>query len=116
MPRLVTTMISREAIANALRFWEPARVLFNVVLLAYGLVRFWEPLLPLPHKLWTEIVAVAVLANFIYVIAYPIDLTLQATDYRHMWQTAGRPVLWIILLTTGLTLLHITLRHMLRGA
>ena len=80
-------MISREAIANALRFWEPARVLFNVVLLAYGLVRFWEPLLALPHKLWTEIVAVAVLANFIYVIAYPIDLTLQATDYRHRWQT-----------------------------
>ena len=91
-------------------------MLFNVVLLAYGLFRFWEPLLALPHKLWSEIGAVTLFANVIYVIAYPIDLALQATDYRYMWQTAGRPVLWMILAATGLALLHITLGHMLRGA
>ena len=109
-------MFSREAIANALGFWERARVLFNVVLLAYVLVQFWPALSALPHKLWTEIAAVALFANITYCAAYPIDLILQATDYRYMWQTAGRPLLWLLLLAASLMLTRITLMFLLRGA
>ena len=116
MHRWVARMFSREALAGAFRFWERARVLFNVVLLAYVLVRFGGALAALPHKLWTEVAAVAVFTNIVYCAAYPIDLVLQATDYRHMWQTIGRPVLWLAMLALCLALARIALMHMLRGA
>ena len=109
-------MFSRQAIANALGFWERARVLFNVVLLAYVLVQFWPALLALPHKLWTEIAALTLVANVVYCAAYPIDLILQATDYRYMWQTAGRPLLWLGLTAASLMLARIVLMFLLRGA
>ena len=91
-------------------------MLFNVVLLAYVLVRFGAALSAVPHKLWTEVLMVAVFANIVYCAAYPIDLILFATDYRHMWRTVGRPLLWLALMAACLALVRITLLHLLRGA
>ena len=108
-------MFSREAIADARAVWERARVLFNAVFLAYMLARFWEPLVALPHNLWIEILAVALFMNLIYCVVYPIDLLLQATDYRYMWKAAGRPVLWLGLMSACLVMAHAVLMHMLRG-
>ena len=108
-------MFSREAIVTALDLWERARVLFNIILLAYVLARFGGALSAIPHSLWPEIIALAAAANIIYCIAYPIDIVTQSTIYRHMWQTVGRPALWIVLLALNLALVHIALAHMLRG-
>lgn len=109
-------MFSREAIIRTLGIWERARVLFNIILFAYVLVRFGGAISAIPHRLWPEIITVAAVANVIYCVAYPIDIVTQATTYRHMWQTAGRPALWIALLILDVTLVHIVLAHMLQAA
>lgn len=116
MNLLVPFMFSREVIITAIGLWERARVLFNVVLLAYVLARFGDALSALPNRLWPEIIFLAAVANILFCIAYPIDIVAQATDYRYMWQTAGRPTLWVALLLLIGALVHISLAHMLHGA
>lgn len=108
-------MFSRHAIFATFSVWERARVLFNIILFAYVLARFSSAISAMPQKLWSEIFTVAVVANFFYCIAYPIDFITNATDYRHMWQTIGRPALWIALLLLDVAFVHTAIAHLLQG-
>ena len=109
-------VLSREAISDALRWWERARVHFNVELLAYVLYQFGGLLPALPTTLWLELIAAAAFANVLYCVAYPVDLLVMASDYRHLWRTAGRPLLWLAGTTLALVLVHLALLTLLKGA
>ena len=109
-------IFSREAIVDALGFWERARVPFNVILLTYGLFHFSEAFAVMPGALWAEVVAVALFANLFYCVVYLPDVLLLATDYRHLWRVVGRPFAWLAITAAGTTLARVTLSFMLRGA
>lgn len=83
-------MVSRENITDAIRFWERGRLLYNLALIAVSLA----VLLPAGldrlgwYRAGTGLVVLAVIANLLYCVAYPIDLFVQASDFRKSWRTA----------------------------
>ena len=108
-------LISRETISDALRYWERGRVLFNIVLLAFVLYQFGGILPALPMTLWLELIAAAGVANVVYCAAYPVDLLIQASDYRHLGRTVGRPLLWAGGTLLSVVMAHLTLAALLKG-
>ena len=77
----------REHITDAIRFWELARVPYNLVLAAMslgilvygGLDELGWIVMALP------LFILAVIANALYCVAYPIDLLVRASDFRGPW-------------------------------
>src|SRR5262245_7453606 len=88
----------REMLSDAIRYWEPRRLLFNAALalvVAWRFAAAWpaskqvlhaEPLLAL--------FILAVIANVLYCAAYVPDLALQASSFRATWRRAR----WVLLL------------------
>ena len=99
----------RDILSDALRYWEPRRILYNLVLVAVFLgyviytwphfrgVLAWQPLL----KLWV----LAALANVCYCAAYLADIPLQCSASRNRWRR-WRWALWLVgvLFAAALTL------------
>lgn len=92
-------METRGPLGEAIRFWEFARIPYNLVLavatvllafimLGEGVVTYTEALSAIPLLLM-----LAIVANLIYCAAYPIDLIAQATPLRTILQPA-RWFLW----------------------
>jgi hypothetical protein len=80
----------RENLTNAIRFWEPMRVAYNLALAAIVLIYFARS-----YPASKEVVTVngilllfllAVLANVAYCAAYPVDVFAQASGYRELWR------------------------------
>ncbi len=71
----------RESLAEAMRFWEPRRVVYNLVLAAVAvvwLVATWphfRPALTLPSLVILSVLAL--LANVCYCAAYLVDIPMQ---------------------------------------
>ena len=91
----------RAALTEALRYWEPRRVLFNLVL---AIVTGTVYMANFPHSrrefsfdTLQALIALAVLANIAYCAAYPVDVLIQLSAYRATWLRLR----WL-LLTTGL--------------
>jgi len=89
----------RELISDAMRYWEPRRIGYNLALAA--VVLGWVAL-TWPHFrsafAWPSALAVlvlAVLANVCYCAAYVVDVTVQYSVLRHRWRRR-RWVLWAI--------------------
>ncbi len=89
----------RDLISDAIRYWEPRRIGYNLVLAAIVLV--WVAL-TWPHFrsafTWPSALAVfvfAVLANVCYCAAYVVDVTVQYSVFRDSWRRR-RWVLWVI--------------------
>lgn len=79
----------REAVSEALRFWEPRRLLYNAVLAAIVLTHF---ALNLPHSRmllsFEALLAgfvLMVLANICYCAAYVVDVFVQVSGFRDTW-------------------------------
>jgi|CXWL01.1.fsa_nt_gi hypothetical protein len=81
-------MLNREHVTDALRFWELARLPYNLILLAIVAgamwlgeqdVRGWVGLAP-------TFLVLGVIANLAYCAAYPVDLLVQASDFRAQWR------------------------------
>lgn len=92
-------MSLRELISDAIRYWEPRRVGYNLVLAA--IVLGWVGL-TWPHFrgafTWPSVLAVfvlAVLANICYCAAYLIDVTVQHSVFRDSWRKK-RWALWAV--------------------
>jgi len=76
-------------VADALRYWEPRRALYNLVLLAVvvaHIVAGW----PASKSLLTRdslfvLFILAVLANVAYCAAYAVDLFVQYSELRGTW-------------------------------
>jgi hypothetical protein len=88
----------RAALADAARFWEPRRILYNLLLAAVVFAWFahaWpnfreeftlRGIIPLS--------VLALLANLLYCAAYFIDVPMQLTPFRAPWKSR-RSMLWL---------------------
>jgi hypothetical protein len=87
----------REYFTDAIRFWEPRRVLYNVALAiivaAYFVAGYpgSKAVLSIDFALGLFLLAVA--ANVAYCAAYLADIFVQASGFRGVWQR-GRWVLF----------------------
>jgi hypothetical protein len=80
----------REGATDAIRFWEPRRLLYNTVLAAIVLLYFARNY-PASKALLTfdgaqGVFLLAVLANVAYCAAYVADIFAQISGYRELWQ------------------------------
>jgi hypothetical protein len=91
------TAIIREWATDAIRYWEPRRILYNLVLTAIVLSCF---VVELPHS--RAVISVdfvlllflmAILANVAYCAAYAVDIFAQVSGFRELWQKYR----WILL-------------------
>jgi hypothetical protein len=86
----------RESLTRAIRYWEPRRLIYNIVLAAIVLVYFGinypatKSLVSVNSVLGLFILVV--LANVAYCAAYLIDIFVSASNYRDQWQSRR----WII--------------------
>ena len=86
-----------EIAADAMRYWEPRRVLYNLVLTGVVLAHFiaaW----PASRALlaWNtlfELIFLGVLANVCYCAAYAVDLFAQYSALRAVWARRR----WVVL-------------------
>lgn len=89
----------RESVTGAIRYWEPRRVVYNLVLAAVVLIYFGiyypatRSFLSIDSGLFLFLLVV--LANVAYCAAYPVDIFVSASGYRDQW----RKYRWIIFVT-----------------
>jgi hypothetical protein len=88
-----------EVAAEALRYWEPRRVLYNLALaavVAAHLIASWpaaRTILSWDHLFL--LIFLAVLANVCYCAAYAVDLFVQYSALRAAWTRWRWVVLWV---------------------
>ncbi len=90
---------SRGLLSDAMRFWEPRRLIYNSVLAAVvlvWLVATWphfRPMLTLQALLL--LVVLGLIANVCYCAAYLVDVPLQCSSFGGTWRR-GRWGLWVL--------------------
>jgi hypothetical protein len=88
----------REAISSAIRYWERARIVYNVVLAMVVIATFCASLPQSRSALSVGSVEglfiLAVLANVAFCAAYPVDLFMQMSALRATWLRFR----WVLLL------------------
>ena len=79
----------RDALSDAIRYWEPRRILYNVVL---AIVTGTVYMANFPHArrdfsfgTLQTLVILAVLANVAYCAAYLADVPAQLSAFRNTW-------------------------------
>jgi len=89
----------RSIISDALAYWEPRRIAYNLILTAMVLGRVT---LTWPHFRsvfsWSLVLALfvlAVLANVCYCAAYLVDVPVQYSSFRAQWRR-WRWALWTL--------------------
>src|ERR1041385_2343884 len=89
----------RDYFTNAISFWEPRRVLYNVILalivLAYFVAGYPGSKAVLSIDFALGLFLLAVGANICYCAAYLADIFVQASGFREVWQRM-RWVLFVI--------------------
>src|SRR5262245_41777554 len=95
--------------ANALRYWEPRRLVYNAVLLAVVIAHFLLAWPTSRDKLSFDLLLgffmLAVLANVAYCAVYVADLFVQFSGLDAAWRR-GRIVLLIVGTTFAATITH----------
>ncbi len=88
----------RELLSTAARFWEPRRILYNLILLGVcivWLIASWPHFRPALHPATLlPMTALALFANFCYSAAYLVDITLLNSNLRASW-LSHRWILWL---------------------
>ncbi|MFB3897843.1 MAG: hypothetical protein ACE14V_16250 [bacterium] len=104
----------KDAITNAIRFWERGRILYNIILAAIVLSYFFIgwPISKehLSFDLILSLFILAVLANVAYCAAYIVDILVQLSAIRDIWVQYR----WI-LLAIGILFAAILTRFISRG-
>jgi hypothetical protein len=96
---------SADKISSALRWWEPARVLYNLLLLAFFFLWSDHPVHSLGNvKIIAVLIILAGCANLLYCVAYPVDVFVQNSGYSGLWRRFGRPVLFLTGLAVALAI------------
>jgi hypothetical protein len=89
----------RETLAAAAHFWEPRRILYNLVLtaiVALWVVASWPHFRPaLTWSSLSPMAVLAVLANVCYTAGYFVDVPMQVSAYRSAW-LSRRSTLWLV--------------------
>lgn len=97
----------RAILDEALRYWEPRRILYNLVLAVVVLawvLGTWPHFRPaLTLQVLVLLLVLAALANVCYCAGYCVDLPLQYSSFRNRW-LRWRFGLWLagMLLATAL--------------
>jgi len=80
----------RDALTDAIRYWEPRRIAYNVALalivVAVGAFHWPDSRDALSIQLAQQIFLLAVLANVAYCAAYVVDVAAQSSAFRATWQ------------------------------
>jgi hypothetical protein len=80
----------RDYATEAIRYWEPRRLFYNLFLVVVVAITFWLELpssraaITIDSILWLFLLAVV--ANVAYCAAYLVDLFVQASAFRSQWQ------------------------------
>src|SRR5262245_21948517 len=80
----------RDYATDAIKFWEPGRILYNLALAAVVVLHFVagypqsKAMLSLDFGL--GLFLLAVVANIAYCAAYLVDIFAQASGFRDLWQ------------------------------
>jgi len=79
----------QEAATDAVRYWEPRRVVYNVLLAMIALIHAAPPLLQgrfhINVPMITTVLFLAIGANICYCAAYLVELVMQFTSFREVW-------------------------------
>jgi hypothetical protein len=105
----VETVQWRDYLGNAIRYWEPRRILYNLILAAIVVIHFVKDL-PFSKTLLQFnsvllLFLLAVLANVAYCAAYLPDVFAQMSSVRNSW-LRYRWVLFVVGLTFAAILAH----------
>jgi hypothetical protein len=92
--------MDRAHITDALRFWELARIPYNLVLLTIVVLVVGPQFGAMPVNALGLFVFLAVLANVLYSVVYPIDIFMQMSAWHEGWR-AARFGLWLIGMLTA---------------
>ena len=88
-----------DTLTDAIRFWEPRRLAYNLVLTAITVGWFvldWAHFrLGMNLQLLLALFVLAVLANVCYCSAYVVDVAVQFSSFQEPWRR-WRWVLWLI--------------------
>jgi len=89
----------RNNVSNAIRFWEPMRLVYKVVLAAIVLFYFFRGF-PASRQSasfdgFLFLLLLVVLANVAYCCAYVVDMFVQLSAYRDFWRK-NRWILFVI--------------------
>jgi hypothetical protein len=83
------TITGRDHLANAIRYWEPRRILYNALLAAIVILHFVKGLpgskTVLQFNSILLLFVLAVLANVAYCAAYVPDVFAQMSSLRESW-------------------------------
>jgi hypothetical protein len=119
-PATVAGFISRAAgyVADALRYWEPRRVIYNValatVVLGHVAVGWPESRDTLSLNVLLGFFLLAVLANVCYCAVYVMDLFVQFSGLREFW-AKGRIAVLIIGTAFAAVIAHFFVTNILGG-
>jgi hypothetical protein len=89
----------KNSFTDAIRFWEPRRVIYNLALCAIVILYFVagypgsRALLSVDFAL--SLFILAVIANVAYCAAYLVDIFVQISGFREIWQRS-RWILFVI--------------------
>ena len=87
----------REYFTDAIRFWEPRRILYNgalaIIVVAYFIAGYPTSKSVLSIDFTLGLFLLAVAANVAYCAAYLADIFVQASGFRDVWKR-GRWVLF----------------------
>ncbi len=104
----------REYFTDAIRFWEPRRVIYNIVLaaivIAYFAVGYPSSKTVLSIDFGLALFLLAVAANIAYCAAYLADVFVQASGFRELWLRSR----WV-LFAIGTAVASIITRFMAMG-
>lgn len=86
----------REYATEAIRYWEPRRVIYNLILVAMVAAYFVAGYPASKQNLTTDTILVlfllAVVANVASCAAYLVDIFAQMSGFRELWRSAR----WIL--------------------
>ena len=105
-PLIMGAQTFRESLTGAIRYWEPRRMVYNVVLAAVILIYFGinypatKSLVSIDSILFLFLLVV--LANVAYCAAYLVDIFVSASSYRDQWQRRRWIIFVIGLLFAGI--------------
>jgi hypothetical protein len=89
----------REYVTSAIRYWEPRRIVYNIVLAGVVGIYFGLAWPASKQTLTTDSILVlfllAVLANVAYCAAYFVDVFAQMSNFRDAWNSA-RWILFVV--------------------
>ena len=97
-PAVSSPGASKAAFLDAVRYWEPRRIAYNLVLAAVLLTWFvltWPHFRPaLGGQALLQLLALATIANAGYCAAYAVDIVTRHSPFRDAWRRR-RGALWL---------------------